>query len=110
LQDLSAQKLVWAIMKAQSEDEIGRLVSAWHRSAEEDPELRAAMLEPHIAGSNFQAAREALESRFGRHHPRHKPAMDVLVAAAQSQRMLRLRLAQNIMDDARARNAKGTSF
>lgn len=110
MQERTVQNLVWAIMKADSEAELARLVAGWHAAAEDDPELRAARLAQHIAGNDFQAAREVLEHRYGRFHPRHKPAMDVLVAAAQSQRMLRLRSAQSLMDEARARNAKGNSF
>lgn len=110
LQEDAVQKLVWAIMKADSEQDIARLVSDWHRQVEADPELQAASLADHIAGNNFQAAREALEQRFGRYHPRHKSAVDVFIAAAQSQRMLRLREAQSALDEARSRNAKGVSF
>lgn len=110
MQDLTTQKLVWAILKAESEEDISRLVSEWHETAENDPELRAAKLAPHLAGSDFEAARQVLEKRFGRYHPRHKPAMDVLVAAAQSLRILRLRSAQTIMDEVRARSAKGSSL
>ena len=110
MQEAMIRKTVWALMKADSEEEIDRLVREWHREALQDPELGAVRIARQIKARDFTAAQAKLEKRFGRFHPRHKNAIDVLVVAAQSLRLLRLRAAQFELDEARSRNARGVSF
>lgn len=110
MQDLKVRNLVWAIMKAETEEQISRFVSDWHESAAADAELMALDLARHIAGAEFQKAKEILAHAYGRHNDRHKGTLDVLVAASQNQRMLRMRETQKAMDEMRARSSKGITF
>lgn len=101
---------VWRILKAQNEDEIQRQLVQWFSSAQPDPELAPFDIPSHIARRDWNTVKDRLEHRFGRYHPHYKPLIDVLMAAAQSRRMLQARGLQKLMDELRSSDARGRTL
>lgn len=106
----SAIPAVWRILKSQSEAEIQQQLAQWFAQWTAPAELARYDIARHIARRDWERIKTQLEQRFGRYHPRHKPLIDVLMAASQCQRMLQARSLQKLMDEMRSAEARGRTL
>lgn len=102
--------VLWRILKSQSEEAIQPQLAQWFAQWTPDPELAPYDIGRRIARRDREGVKKQLERRFGRYHPRHKPLIDVLMAAGQCRRMLQARSRQRLMDESRSAEARGRTL
>jgi hypothetical protein len=76
-----------AVLSAGSAEAISRLMVGWYRNIRRDAEL-VSIIGFFMETGDWERARESLERAYGRGGGRHRAKFNVLLAAAQSMRLL----------------------